>query len=85
MTVHAPDTIAAPMAPGAATMRTPALRYWRVRRALLQKELADHAGVGIRSVIRGESGVPLRLDVIRRLAEALRLQPDQLMDEPPPE
>ena len=83
MDVHTPDTIGSPMAPGAVTKTTPALRYWRTRRALLQRDLADRAGVSLRSVIRGESNEPLRLNVIRRLAEALNVRPDQLMDEPP--
>jgi len=71
------------MAPGAVTVPTPSLRYWRTRRARLQQELADMAGVGVQSVHRGESGYPLRLNIIRRLALALEVAPEELMDQPP--
>ncbi len=73
------------MAPGAATARTPALRYWRTQRAWLQQELASRAGVHYGSVSRGESGQPLRLTVIRALAEALGVEPAELMRQPPAE
>ena len=74
-------TIAPPMVPGAAL--TPSLRYWRTQRALFQKQLAAAAGVGVMTVIRGENGHPLRLDVIGRLAKALEVSPADLQRQPP--
>jgi transcriptional regulator with XRE-family HTH domain len=71
------------MAPGAATVLTPALRYWRSQRALLQAELAARAGVGIMSVYRGEAGQPLQLVTVRKLAEALGVTPADLQRQPP--
>jgi transcriptional regulator with XRE-family HTH domain len=71
------------MAPGAATVLTPSLRYWRSQRALLQTELAKKGGVGIMSVHRGESGQPLQLMTVRRLAEALGVTPADLQRQPP--
>jgi len=71
-----------PMAPGAATVKTPSLRYWRVRRALLQGQLATRAGVDSSSVWRGENGQPLRLDTVAKLAEVLQVEPAQLMSPP---
>ncbi len=71
------------MAAGATTARTPSLHYWRTARALLQQELADRAGVHQASIQRGEHNQSLRLDVIRRLAEALQVEPLDLMRQPP--
>ena len=71
------------MPPGAATVRTPSLRYWRIRRALLQDELAERAGVAPVSIRRGENGQPLRLTTVRALAAALGVEPEQLMTQPP--
>jgi len=51
----------------------------------LQDELAQLAGVGIMSVHRGESGLPLRLDIVRKLAVALEVDPAALMAQPPAE
>jgi transcriptional regulator with XRE-family HTH domain len=63
----------------------PALRYWRTQRALRQTELAERADVGIMSVHRGETGQPLQLATVRRLAEALEVKPADLMAQPPSE
>jgi transcriptional regulator with XRE-family HTH domain len=71
------------MPPGATSTTTPALRYWRTRRAWVQRELAQHAGVSLISVQRAESGDPLRLTTIRRLAQALGVEPAELMHQPP--
>jgi DNA-binding Xre family transcriptional regulator len=79
----APGTLPSTMAPGATTARLPALRHWRVVRALGQDELAEHAGVHPTSVQRGEAGQPLRLATIRRLAAALDVEPAELMRQPP--
>jgi transcriptional regulator with XRE-family HTH domain len=71
------------MPPGATSATTPALRHWRTKRAWVQRELAEHAGVSLISVQRAESGEPLRLTTIRRLARALKVDPAELMGEPP--
>ena len=71
------------MAPGAATVLVPSLRYWRSQRALRQIELAERAGLGVMSVHRGESGQPLQLATVRKLAEALGITPAQLQAQPP--
>jgi len=73
------------MAPGAVTVTTPALRYWRIQRALLQTELAKRAGVGIMSVHRGETGQLLQLATVRKLADTLEVRPADLMGPPPAE
>jgi transcriptional regulator with XRE-family HTH domain len=69
------------MPPG--TALTPSLRYWRIRRALFQEDLAEKAGVGVMTIHRGEAGRPLRLDVIDKLARVLEVTPAQLQDPPP--
>ncbi len=74
-------TIAPPMVPGAAP--TPSLRYWRTQQALFQEQLATAAGVGVMTIIRGEAGRQLRLDVIGKLAAALGVKPADLMEQPP--
>jgi len=82
--VHQPPTIdSQSMAPGAATVLTPALRYWRSQRALLQVELATQADVGIMSIYRGEAGQPLQLVTVRKLAAALGVTPADLQRQPP--
>ncbi|HLJ80980.1 MAG TPA: helix-turn-helix transcriptional regulator [Ktedonobacterales bacterium] len=83
--VYQPPTIGSqPMAPGAATVLTPSLRYWRSQRALLQAELAKQADVGIMSVHRGEAGQPLQLVTVRKLAAVLGVTPADLQ-RPAPE
>jgi len=69
------------MVPGAAP--TPSLRYWRIQRALFQEQLAKAAGIGVMTVIRGEAGRQLRLDVIGKLAKALDVDPAELQRRPP--
>src|ERR1051326_9319327 len=71
------------MAPGAATVLAPSLRYWRSQRALRQAELATSPGVGIMSVSRGETGQPLQLVTVRKLAEAMGVSPADLQRQPP--
>jgi transcriptional regulator with XRE-family HTH domain len=63
-------------------VRTPALRYWRVQRAMLQEQLAERANVHTASIQRGEHGQPLRLTTVRRLADALEVKPADLMSQP---
>lgn len=71
------------MAPGAATVRTPALLYWRVQRMLTQEELAKAAHVSPSSVRRGETGELLQLKTARALAAALGIPPNDLTARPP--
>lgn len=57
------------------------LREWRQRRLLTQVELAERIGVSVGTINRIERGVHRpRLSTIRRLAEALDLSPDDLVD-----
>jgi len=58
----------------------PGLGRWRVRRALTQDALAQAARVGRVTIARIESGSPARLGTIHKLAQALRVEPEQLMD-----
>jgi transcriptional regulator with XRE-family HTH domain len=73
------------VAPRTTSIAVPALRYWRTRRAMHQVELAEAADVSLISVQRGEAGQALRLLTVRKLARALRVEPDQLMAARPPE
>ena len=72
-----------PVAPRATTVAVPALAYWRVQRTLLQRELATRAGLHLRHVQRLEAGGRAGLDTVRQLAEALGVEPGDLMREPP--
>ncbi len=71
-----------PMPPRPTITPTPALRYWQSRRALLQRELAERAGVDCGTVLRLERGLPAELDTVRRLAEALDVTPRALIRPP---
>ena len=74
------------VAPRPTVVLVPALRYWRTKRALLQRELAEKAGVHRDTVRRAEDPDQphaIRLDVVRRLADALQVPPDQLQARPP--
>jgi transcriptional regulator with XRE-family HTH domain len=56
------------------------LREWRERRLLTQAELAKRVGVSVGTVNRIERGAnPPRLSTVRRLAEALGVDPDDLV------
>lgn len=72
--------------PRATVVHVPSLRFWRTKRALLQRELADKAGVDRATVQRAEASTQahaIRLDVVRKLAEALEVNPEDLMGAPP--
>ncbi len=56
-------------------MHTPRLRYWRDYRALTLRELAAQAGVAYRTVWRAENGYPTEARTVRKLAEALGVEP----------
>ena len=61
-------------------MHTPRLLYWRQYRALTIRELATKAGVAYRTVWRLENGYPAEARTVRKLAEALGVEPHQLQD-----
>jgi transcriptional regulator with XRE-family HTH domain len=77
------DTIAQSMAPRAVLVAVPGLRYWRTRRAMSQKQLAEAIGVALSTVARLEGGGDARLATVKKLADALALEPGMLMDQPP--
>lgn len=61
------------------------LRYWRERRALSQRELAEAAGMGQNTIWRTESGEATpHPATLRKLAQALGIRVDQLTAEDPP-
>jgi len=62
----------------------PGLRAARLERALSQELLAERAGLGRRTVSRGESGLNIRVSSVRRLAAALRVAPRRLLQAPTP-
>ena len=56
------------------------LREWRERRLLTQRELAERIEVTVGTINRIERGVHRpRLGTIRKLAEALGVDPDELV------
>jgi transcriptional regulator with XRE-family HTH domain len=71
------------VAPRATAVAVPALQHWRVTRAMLQRELAQAAEVDLRTIQRLEAGGRAGLDTVRRLAEALHVEPAELMSQPP--
>lgn len=86
VTVVATGTlIGRPVAPGATAVAVPSLTYWRVRRTMLQRELAERAGVHLRHVQRLEAGGRAGLDTVRLLAAALQVEAAELMAQPPVE
>ena len=56
------------------------LRRIRQRRLLTQEELAKKSGVGVTTVIRIEAGQEARISTLRKLAAALEVTPDELID-----
>jgi DNA-binding Xre family transcriptional regulator len=68
---------------GATRTRGPALRYWRMERGLIQKVLAERAGVDRATVARLEQGGQARLDTISKIAVALGISPGDLQRQPP--
>jgi transcriptional regulator with XRE-family HTH domain len=77
------DTIDATMAPRAVLVAVPGLRHWRTRRAMSQKELAESIGAATSTVARLEASGYARLATVRKLADALRVDPTDLMNQPP--
>ena len=61
-------------------MRRLRLREWRERRAITQRELAIAVGMTPATINRIENGVhEARLSTVRRLAAALEIQPEDLI------
>jgi transcriptional regulator with XRE-family HTH domain len=58
----------------------PGLKATRLRRAMTQAELAKAAGVAMGTVARLETGSPAAPSTLRKLAGALRVEPDELME-----
>jgi DNA-binding XRE family transcriptional regulator len=78
------DTIAKrTMPPRRTLVALPGVRYWRIRRMLLQQQLADLAGVNLSTVARIEAGGLAGIATLSKLAKALRVDADDLMREPP--
>jgi DNA-binding Xre family transcriptional regulator len=67
------------VAPRRTAALVPSLTYWRIRRAMSQRELAERAGLHLRHVQRLEAGGNAGLDAVRHLAEALEIDPPTLM------
>jgi DNA-binding XRE family transcriptional regulator len=64
-------------------VRVPSLLYWRLQRGYAQPELARRAGTTRVTVGRLENGGETRPTMVRKLAEALGLEPGDLMRQPP--
>lgn len=61
-------------------MQLPRLKEWRLRRALALRDLAEKSGVGVSTVNRLELGhQAARPSTVRRLADALAIDPAELM------
>jgi transcriptional regulator with XRE-family HTH domain len=57
------------------------LKEWRTRRVMTQKDLAEKSGVAETVISRIESGLQKpRPSTIRKLAEALGIKPEELLD-----
>jgi transcriptional regulator with XRE-family HTH domain len=57
------------------------LREWRRRRLLSQRDLAKKAKVGLSTIVRVEKGgYRPTMRTLRKLAKALDIEPDQLVD-----
>ncbi len=61
------------------------LKEYRLRKNLTQEEIAEHAGVGLSSVIKLESGKSISFKILVSILRALRLleQFDAFVPEPP--
>lgn len=64
-------------------MQAQRLRYWREQRMLTMRELAEAAGVSLTTVNRLEHGKPGEMRTLRRLAEVLKVNPRDLVDDQP--
>lgn len=59
----------------------PNLQRWRLRRAYSQRDLARVAGVVPRTVTYAEQGYSVSLRTLRKLSEALKVEPHELTGE----
>jgi DNA-binding XRE family transcriptional regulator len=66
--------------PGVQVWHTPHLRSYRRRALLTQRELAKQADVSREVIINGESGRPVSLKSLRKLAKALGVEPKALLE-----
>lgn len=57
----------------------PELRRQRLRAALTQQQLAERAGVLRATIARLEHGGDTRLTTVRKLADALKCEPHELL------
>jgi transcriptional regulator with XRE-family HTH domain len=64
-------------------VKAPRLQHYRLDAALSQRDLATRAGVSPVTVMRLENGDEARPSTVRKLANALGVQPRELMREPP--
>ncbi len=62
-------------------MQIPKLRQWREFRALTQEELAEKAGVSVRSVAGYEAGAGARPSTVRKLASVLEIEVSELFED----
>lgn len=60
-------------------LHAPRLEEWRNRRALTQQELAEMAGVARSTIVRGETGEKIAAASVRKLAAALKVSVEDLM------
>jgi transcriptional regulator with XRE-family HTH domain len=58
----------------------PGLKVARLRKALTQAQLAHEAAVALSTVARLETGWPAAPGTIRKLADALDVEPEELID-----
>lgn len=59
------------------------LREWREKRALTQDQLAEKAGVSRATIIRLERGYSAVPPTLRKLADALNVDPAELLEDQP--
>jgi transcriptional regulator with XRE-family HTH domain len=69
------------MAPHRADWAVPRLYPTRRAQALTQQELADRSGVSLTTINRLERGYTARPQTVRKLAEALGVEPRELLAE----
>ena len=72
-----------PMPPRRTLVALPGVRTWRIRRMLLQRQLAEAAGIDIRSLQRIEAGGLAGLETAAKLADALGVDADELLRQQP--
>jgi transcriptional regulator with XRE-family HTH domain len=71
--------------PAAKGLTVPHLRGWRLYKGLEQEELGRLAGVTPTTISRLENGATARIGTIRRLAEALKIDREELLHSKAPE